>query len=250
MRRKGKNRNKSADRRRVLQGYRREGKRFIPPFLQHMSLTETSWIHDRVPELVWIALLNHAYGVKEGVGMAASIAKAAAKCEPAAKRAFAATSDYSELSDDQKQCIRSALNAEGILAKAGRGLAALIEHYTEFPLAFLAGSGRASEDSPGTTLRDLRESIHNISDKEGHAGIFAQATVVYIYFINKKLSVSPGLSLANFPAIEEYPKTDESKKVAAAVRATVSVLLSHDTSSDWRRYFWSQGRSLGPCEAA
>ena len=56
----------SKNRRRVLQGYRQEGKRFIPPFLQQVSLTQTDWMNERVPELVWIALLVHVYGVQEG----------------------------------------------------------------------------------------------------------------------------------------------------------------------------------------
>ena len=33
-------RDQSKNRRRVLQGYRQEGKRFVPPLLQHVSPTE------------------------------------------------------------------------------------------------------------------------------------------------------------------------------------------------------------------
>ena len=240
--------NESESKRRVLRGYRQEGKRFIPPFLQHMSLTETKWMNDRVPELVWVALLIQVFGVKEGTAVAVSIAKAAAGCDQTAKRAFAATSDYADLSDDQGQCIRAALSAEGTLEKARQGLAALIHHYTEFPLAFIADPDRLSEGHPCSTLDDLREAIDNIRDRQGHAGIFAQATVVYIFFINGQLQVSPGSGLANFPAIEEYPMTDESQRVAASVRSAVTGLLTRDIPSDWRNSFWNQGRSLGACE--
>ena len=234
--------------RRVLKGYRQEGKQFIPPFLQLGRLKETSWIDDRVPELLWIALLMHVFGRQEGTAVATSIAKAAAKCDPATPRAFAATSDYAELSNEQKQCVRSALNAEGTLGKARQGLAVLIHHYTGFPLAFLADPDKAREDPLGTTLNDLKETIESISDREGLAGTFAQATVVYIYFINKKLTVCPSVSLANFPAIEDYPATDESRKVAAAIRNSVRTLFTQDLPSDWRNSFWSQGRTFGSCE--
>ena len=71
----------SKNRRRVLRDYRQEGKRFIPPFLQHMRLKESRWTDDRVPELVWIALLIETFGLEEGVAVAASVAKAAAKCD-------------------------------------------------------------------------------------------------------------------------------------------------------------------------
>ena len=35
--------NEPKNERRVLRGYRQVGKRFIPPFLQHMSPRETRW---------------------------------------------------------------------------------------------------------------------------------------------------------------------------------------------------------------
>lgn len=234
--------------RRVLQGYRQEGKRFIPPFRQLAGLQETSWIDDRVPELIWIALLMHVYGRQQGTAVATNIAKAAAQCDSTAPRAFAATSDYRELSDEQKQCVRSRLNAEDTLGTARRGLAALIHHYTAFPLAFLADPERANEDPLDSTLDDLKATIANISDRAGHAGTFVQATVVYIYFVNNRLTVSPAVSLANFPAIEDYPATEESMKVAAAIRASVSSLLTQDVPSDWRNAFWTQSRTFGSCE--
>ena len=238
----------SENQRRVLRGYRREGKRSIPPLLQRMRLTETEWMDDRVPELVWIALLIHVLGVKEGTAVAVSIAKAAAGCDRIAERAFAATSDYAELSDEQKQCVRLELSADMTLGKARLALAALIRHYTEFPLAFLADPDGSNEDSAGSTLEDLGAAINNISDRQGHAGIFAQATVVYIFFVNDKLKVFSGSGLAKLPAIEEYPITDESQRVAASVRSAVSLLLTQDIPSDWRNSFWNQGRSLGSCE--
>ena len=234
----------------VLRGYQRKGKRFIPPFLQYINPEESRWMDHRVPELVWIALLMQFLGVKEGTEVAKSIAQAAAKCERATKRAFAAASDYVELGNEQKQCIRSVLDAEGVLDKARWGLAALILNYNEFPLAFLTEAGTPIEGSSGSSLDDLRTVIDNISDRHGYDGTLVQATVVYIYFINNMLKVSPHVGLANFPAIEEYPRTEESQRVAASVRSAVTMLLTRDMPSDWRNSFWNQGRTLGPCEVS
>ena len=238
----------SRNRRRVLRDYRREGKRFIPPILQHLHLTESEWIDDRVPELIWIALLIQVFGLNEGTEVAVSIAKTAAKCYQAPNKAFAAASDYAELSDQDKQCVRLALKVEGMLDKSGRGLAALIHHYTGFPLAFLEGPRELVENGPSSTLDDLRTTIDNIRDRQSRAAIFAQATLVYIFFINDQLRVSPHVGLANLPAIEEYPMTDESQRVAASVRSAVTGLLTTDISSDWGISFWDQGHSFGPCE--
>ena len=234
--------------RRVLRGYRQEGKRLIPPLLQYMSLTESKWMDERVPELVWIALLIHVLGVKEGTAVAVSIAKTAAKCDQMTKRAYAAISDYAELSDGQKQCVRSALSIEGTLEKAYRGLAALIHHYPEFPLSFLADTDSLNKDIVGSSLDDLKEAIGNVADRQSHAAIFAQAAVVYIF--NDQLKIVPHSGLANLPAIQEYPMTEESKRVAASIRSAITFLLSHDIPDAWRNSFWNQGRSLDPCEEA
>ncbi len=250
MREKRSDKNTSENTRHVLRGYRREGKRFVPPFLQYINTSESRWIDDRVPELIWIALLIHMYGVKEGTMVATNIAEAAAGSHHADAKAYAATSDYAKLSNVQKHQIRLALTDEGILAKASRGLAALIEHYNDFPLAFLADTANAKDDIPSSTLDDLQAVIQSISDRQSVAGTFAQAGVVYIFFINGKLQVAPSSSLARFPAVENYPMTDESLRVAASIRSAAALLLTQGVSKEWGIAFWNQGLTLSPCEVA
>ncbi len=249
MNRKHEGSDRPKNKRRVLQGYRQEGKRFIPPFLQHMSnMTESRWLDNRVPELIWIALLIHVFGVKEGTAIALCVAKAAANCDRTNKRAFAAASDFVDLNDEQKYCIRSVVGKEKMLDKADQGLAALVHNYPDFSLAFLSNSGCRVDDPLSSTLKDLAESMANIGNRQSQAGIYAQAAVVYIFFVNGHLKVAPHVGLANLPAIEDYPNTDESLRVAASVRSIAIGLLARDTPSDWPRSFWNQGRSLSPCE--
>lgn len=235
---------------RILQGYRQEGKRFIPPFLQYGNLTETSWIDDRVPELIWIALLIQVFGEQEGARVATSIAKAAAGCKQEAKRAFAAISDYELLGEEDRLCVRSTLQAEEMLDIAHSGLAALTNHYARFPLAFLAESDSAGQNVSMSTLDDLRATIENINDRESRASVFAQATAIYICLLNDKLKIASNSGLANLSAIEEYPSTGESRMVAALVRSAVVGVITWETPSVWRNYFWNQGRALGACEVA
>ena len=148
--------NTSDNKQRVLQGYRRVGKRFIPPFLQHMSLTKSSWMDDRVPELIWIALLIQVFGLKSGTEIALRIAKSAAKCAQPAQKAFAAASDYTMFNDEQGDHLCLELKAEGVLEKARMGLAALVDHYPKFPLSFLGGPESMADNTPVSTLDDLR----------------------------------------------------------------------------------------------
>ena len=185
---------------------------------------------------------------KRGITLAATVAKTAANCHGTNNVAFAAISDYAELSDNDKLCVRFMLRSEGMLDQARRGLAVLIDNYSEFPLAFLEDTNNQKQDISGSTLQDLRATIHNIRDRESTAAVMAQSGIVCIFFQNEMLKVSPGISLTNLGAISDYPLTEESKKVAASVRAAVTFFLGRDISSDWRNSFWDQGRSLTPCE--
>ncbi len=220
----------------------------MPPFLQDRNLAEARWMDDLVPELIWIALLNRTFGNIEGTALVTSVAKAGSKCDQNAKSAFAAVSDYVTLTNEQKSCVRSILKDEGTLGRVLRGLASLISNYSEFPLSFLKDQDDLSGDSRYSTVSDLTDVIVSIGDRRSHPATFAQATVVYISFINDQLRVGPGISLANFTAIEAYPMTEESQRVASAVRAAVNLLLTTHIPCDWRHSFWNQGRYLGPCE--
>ena len=86
--------------------------------------------------------------------------------------------------------------------------------------------------------------VGDFSDREGRAAIFAQATTVYIFFINDRLKVAPHVGLANLPAIEEYPTSEESKRVAVSVRSAAAFLLSQDIPTSWRNSFWNQDARL------
>ena len=244
----GRGDNQPQEPRRVLQGYRQDGKRFIPPLLQLGPLHENEWMDDRVPELIWIALLNQTLGTREGTAAATAVAKAAAACAPATKKAFAAASDYAQLTDDEKHCVLSKLNGEDVLGEIRSSLAVLANCYPDFPLKFLLDTYSECLTEADSTLDNLKSTIANISDRQSSPAVFAQATVVYINFINEKLKVSPNVSLANFPAIEDYPLTEESQKVAAGVRSAVVSLLSLDVPQQWRNSFWNQGRILSKCE--
>jgi len=240
----------SKKQRRVLQDYQQKGKRFIPSFLEKLPLEETTWLNDRLPELVWIALLQHVFGVQTGTILACDIAAAAGRCDQTSKMMFTSVSDYATLSPDSKQCIREALWAEATLQKVQRGLAALSNHYENFPMAFLVGQSNAREEIQGSTLADLKETINAIADRTSRAATIAQATAINIAITNDKLKVAPGLSLGNLDAVEDYPLTDESRMVAASIRSTTMVILGRETPSDWRTSFWTQGRALEPCEVS
>jgi hypothetical protein len=99
-------------------------------------------------------------------------------------------------------------------------------------------------------LPRFKTQLAAIFDRWETRGTRVQANAIYIAFVTDMLKVFKGLALANFPAIEEFPVTEESKRVAASVRATVSTFYGQfrdERSAEWISYFWRRGLDLEPC---
>jgi hypothetical protein len=92
----------------VLGDHKRVGKRFIPPVIATLGeLSEVAWIDDILPELLWLGILNDAYGLKGGVQLAVSLAKSVRAVVGGYPR-ISLTSIYSDLSTDQwSTCIEA-----------------------------------------------------------------------------------------------------------------------------------------------
>jgi hypothetical protein len=247
-RKKAQKTGREAQRRRVLQGHRQYGKRFIPPFLDYLNSSEIGWLDDLLPELIWIGLMNAAFGIKRGVELSVELAKAASACTTGAQGAYVFVSEYDQLQPAEQECVRGHLSDSGALDHVTSALRVLAAHYPECPLAFL-WSTKQYDAQDETALSKLRELILALADRREKAATWVQATAVYMCFLNDKLKVFRGSALADFTAIEAYPDTDESMKVASSVRASITGFLpSLNLSNDWRHYFWNRGLRLQPCE--
>jgi hypothetical protein len=213
-----------------------------------MNLTETIWLDDLLPELVWIALINARFGKKRGAELCVELAKAAASCSSDAPGAFAFISEYGRLRPTEQECVIAKLAGSGALGHLSNALQVLATYYSECPLGFL---WTTQEPVPRIedNLQELKLLVLDIVDRHGITATFVQATAVYVYFLNGKLTACPGSTLADFMAIEAYPNSDASLKVATAVRALINGFPgSLNLSTYWRHYFWDRGRKLEACE--
>src|SRR6476660_4643412 len=68
--------NKPAPSKQVLADHKRIGSRFIPPLLQYERFQEISWSEQFIPELFWLAVLNHSCGRRTTASIAVSMATA------------------------------------------------------------------------------------------------------------------------------------------------------------------------------
>ena len=235
---------------RALADHRKVGNKYIPPLTAELGpLTEIRWVNDLVPEFVWLALLSTRYGPKMGTDLARRLALAANAARGAKRKAwFALTSAYAELDPSERDVVVAKLEADGAAQQIREALTPLLTLYPECPLRFLfVDLPQSGNDS----LEDFKTVLESIFDKGDIAGTFAQATAVYIAFVSDMLRVFKGLALANFPAIEDFPNTEESQRVASSVRSTVLIFYSHfktDHSTAWISYFWKHGLDLDDCK--
>jgi hypothetical protein len=235
----------------ILLDHKKVGKKYIPPLIHHMGspLKETSWVKQSLPELLWIALLNYRYGYVQGADLSLSLAKAVKKIT-GKNEWYAPMSSFSSLTKKERLLIIEELKREGKIKNLSIGLAPLNSLYPRSPLAFISIPKGAEEDKE-VYLSIIKNSLTDLYDKRTKEATFTQANAVYICFVLGKLQVSSKTSLANFPEIENYPLTEESKKIAAFVRATINGFIGMDLGddlTDWQNYFWNRGLEIEACE--
>ena len=239
----------------VLADHKRIGKKLVPPMLQLGEFHEISWVRYTLPELLWLALLNNQYGLKIGSDLAVSLAKAAlSTCDGSQKRWFAPISSYTLLTKDQKTSIVETLGTSDNLVLIKSSLATLVALYPDCPLAFIFDDDCSKIEENSMTLDDFKTFLISLYDKYGQTPTLAQANAIYIAFATDMLTVAPHTSLANFRAVADFPKTEESEKVAAGVRAAVNGFMGQFLNekfggnfSSWSRNFWNQGLELEAC---
>lgn len=197
--------------------------------------------------MLWLDLLNADYGLRDGAALAIEMPRALHAHDATAARWFAFASDYERLSPEQWSQLRGAISPN-TLDRLRTGLRPLVALYPEAPFAGLwADALPAIEDKDLITIRNA---VDRLLDRSSNSATFAQANAIYVGFALDKLVVMKGLALANFPAIEHYPVTEESQKIASSVRASVTMMAGYDEPETrrWPTYFWRRGLEVSPCE--
>jgi hypothetical protein len=108
----------------------------------------------------------------------------------------------------------------------------------------------AQQDSRDELKAIVRNQMSSMLDRSSRQATMVQANAIYIAFATDTLKVFKGSSLAKFPAIEQYPATEESKIVASAVRAGVNGMfgpVDRVRSRAWISSFWKRGFEIDGC---
>jgi hypothetical protein len=235
-------------RRPVLGDHKRVKSKLLTPFNNAFGpMREVSWINMMIPELLWIALVQNAWGPRRGVEIITAFTRDLRASDPARDHTiWAAAGKFSALSEG---VLASIVEDRPYREQLCAPLAPLHAHYPEHPLRELVP---VSENPPMWELRELKALVGGLFDRGSTSATLTQATATWLAFDADRLKVSAGLALADFPRIEDYPDTEQSQRIAASIRATLNQMFGEvdlmASGTDWPVAFWNRGLRLEPCE--
>lgn len=234
----------------VLGSYQKVGSKFVPPMLQSFQFDHISWASQTLPELIWWDVLADSVSRRFAAIVAEQIAKYfKGRADP--NRWWAFISDYSQLSDEDADGLKEHFSRTGISTRMTKSLADFLELYPECPLSRLVEQKPTGIVDVGYLAR-FENRMEKLEDKRSRNGVLVQAQVLYMGFILGKLRVKQGLALADFPEVENYPKTEKSMAVGASICAAVNGIagrmLPKYGEDLWVQYFWKRSFDLHPLD--
>lgn len=248
----------SATKNKVLSDHRKIGRKFVPPMMQIQNVKDVSFASHAMPEFLWLAILNHYYGWQKGVELSLSLAFAASEATgikpsefkkndgKSPKEMFSVTSAYNNLTKKEKSALIAKLKHDSQWELIVEALSPLLSWYPQCPLNFITEN--ASLICDANELERLKAVVKPLYTKTSKEAVAMYANAIYIAGATNKLRFMKGSSMENFPEIERYPETDESKAIAASVRAMVLASFGmHVTSPEWGNYFWNRGLEIDAC---
>jgi hypothetical protein len=238
-------------RRRVLADHKQHGSRFVPPMLHMLPpMKFTSWRTTELPEVVWISLLHRKHGDHRAAELITVLGRSARKHSTnPLSRIFGAVTHFASVSDAEWSAVRSDLGRNGDLLLIQEATRPLVVLYPECPLRGLYFKPPTQPEEGDLYL--MARTVGELFDQQLRGTVMAQASYTWLAFDADVLKVSPGLALAEFPKVEDYPDTELSKRIASSIRAGLHGFFNPphytETPAAWVNYFWNRGVEISPC---
>jgi hypothetical protein len=235
----------------VLQDHLRIGKKLIPPLLSHGSFQDVSWVDFMIPELIWIALLNREYGKQRGAEITRLYIKTLIEQFPKNKLNFGFLSTLEQLNSTELGTLHGELDRIKILPYLKSSYLGFIQIYPMCPLKFVFKDQTLTSNIDEGYLSEFKILLKILYDKTSIESTFTIGNLVYSLIVNGILHITENSSMTRLPELKDYPKTDISKMIASANRATINFMFGDDIyqkNNDWVPYFWNRGIEIENCK--
>lgn len=236
----------------LLADHKQTGKVFRPPILTLGTFVETSWLDFGVPEFVWIHILCEECGTDEGGILFLEFTKISDKFFSSKINngtASALTSSYSILSETDKIEILSNLKKKALLPRLKHVLTPFLSLYPKCPLNFIKEYSIA-DNLDKEYLSKYKGYLEKLIDKTSFESTVVMANVANFLNHLDRLKIAEGNNLPELKEVLDYPKTENSKRLASFLRSTISMCFSkewgYNRSDEWIKYFWNQNLKLEP----
>jgi len=229
-----------------LEGHKRHGKKFTPPMAQLPGFSEVRWIDDLLPEFLWIGLSLHLHGTRRTFRLLEGLVEAWSSLDLESPGWLSRASTMSGLGLDARSSLAAKLEESGHLRDLRGAVGPLVLHYPECPLAALF-----PDAEPVGELDMVREGVAMSLNRWSEHATWIQVAAVYMVIGQGKLHFAKDSVLADFPEVQNYPRSDVSRMIASSCRALINSFPRSEgtqASEDWTTYFWARGQELDPCE--
>lgn len=234
-------------RKKNLEGYKQEGKRFIPPLKQLPNLREQSYVNDMLPQLAWLALIHDRAGYRAGAQVLEAVVDET-KSLPTGESSlnYATQAAYAETPADVKSAIVRNWEQRGLLTMVRDAIAPLILLYDECPLAF---AGPPEDALPQEVLlRRISETVGRHLDRNETPGTILHGTLLLTRLMAGTVKFSQQIEVPDFNAVIDDPRSDEARRAASFMRASAGAEWGFMAiPNNWARHFWNRNAELSPC---
>lgn len=233
----------------ILSDHKMVGKKLIPPFLHSFNFSELPYVHNILPEIIWQGFLLNKFGIKHSVELTLFLQNTIqdfAKTEKG--KLFCFISNFETLSDSQVENIISGLSTIGYYKKIIEALTPFLNVFPECPLnkIFKINSTKFSKEE----LDYVKTITNQLINKKSKETTLILANTVYCANQIGVLHVTKDSCFLHMDEIINYPNTEESKKIASFLRASINPFVGNGTfvfqNSHWLKYFWNRAYKLEP----
>ncbi|MGI8554425.1 MAG: DUF5677 domain-containing protein [Dehalococcoidia bacterium] len=223
-----------------------KGKVFVPPLANLPSLSLTSWVNDRLPEMLWPALLISELGRDPGLDILRDLVETVADLlQTASVDPVDADLTLSGISR-MPEAVRAEVIATMCKTREVRQALSPLLLFSDLPALFQWRS-RIGIDPEHNDWNRVKRSVAIIFDHQSQEATDCRWVRVVFLLLMKRLHL-PNEELVR--EIIGYLKYGDQQRVRPTIRSTEGVLagLNEDRQRVWTSAFWDQCLRDSPCD--